>query len=334
MKKNARIIPALLVMAALLACLLCGCGAESKSADTGYMTEPGTPEIWNGKTSWDESYAADSEMEYGWNESYAEKLSSGFSPEMNVKIIRRADIDLESTDFDAAAAGLDAAVAEAGGYFERSELNNYSRYRQGYYTVRVPAERFQSFCDAVGALCQVNSISRSADDVSESYYDTEARLVTQQTKLARLQELLAQAESMEDIITLESAISETELAIESLTGSLRKYDSLVSFATVNITLNEVYKLSEIEEPAIGFGAKLGEAFRRGCTGFVDTMQSLLLAIARGWVGWLIFLVIAAVAAVVIVRSVRRSRAREAARRTQREQQRQTRETQSGAKSEP
>ena len=333
MKKNAKGIAALLVLAALLACLLCGCGAGSKSADSAYMTEPSTPGSKGEMASWDGGYAEAADMEYGWNESYAEKLSSGYSPEMDVKIIRSADIDLESTEFDDAAAGLNAAVAEAGGYFERSELNNYSRYRQGYYTVRVPAERFESFCTAVGALCQVNSIRRSADDVSESYYDTEARLVTQQTKLARLQELLAKAESMEDIITLESAISETELAIESLTGSLRKYDSLVSFATVNITLNEVYKLTEIEEPAIGFGAKLGEAFRRGCTGFVDTMQSLLLAIARGWVGWLIFLVVAAVAAVVIVRSVRRSRAREAARRAQREQQRETRETQSGAKPE-
>ncbi len=318
MKKNARLITALAVLTALLAMLLCGCGAASKSADSASMTEPSTPGSKGEMASWDGGYVG--EMEYGWSDGYTESLSSGYSPEMDIKIIRRAEIDLESTEFDDAAAGLNAAVAEAGGYFERSELNNYSRYRQGYYTVRVPAERFESFCAAVGALCQVNSISRSADDVSESYYDTEARLITQQTKLTRLQELLAKAESMEDIITLESAISETELAIESLTGSLRKYDSLVNYATVTITLNEVYKLTEIEEPAIGFGAKLGEAFRRGCTGFVDAMQSLLLAIARGWVGWLIFLVIAAVVAIVVTRAVRRSRAREAERRAQREQQ--------------
>ena len=318
MKKNARIIFALAVLAALLAALLCGCGAASKSADSAYMTEPSTPGSKGEAASWDGGYVE--EMEYGWNDSYAESLSTGYSPEMNVKIIRRAEIDLESTEFDDAAAGLNAAVAEAGGYFERSELNNYSRYRQGYYTVRVPAERFESFCAAVGALCQVNSISRSADDVSESYYDTEARLITQQTKLTRLQELLAKAESMEDIITLESAISETELTIESLTGSLRKYDSIVNYATVTITLSEVYKLTEIEEPAIGFGAKLGEAFRRGCTGFVDAMQSILLAVARGWVGWLIFLVIAAVVAIVVTRAVRRSRARDAERRALREQQ--------------
>ena len=49
------------------------------------------------------------------------------------------------------------------------------------------------------------------------YYDNEARLTTQRTKLERLQELLSKAEAMEDIITIESAISETELQIEYLT---------------------------------------------------------------------------------------------------------------------
>lgn len=319
----------LLLTVLLLVGLLCGCGAASKAANGAYYdTAPGASEEWSEAPNL--GYSTGSDLDYGADDgagTYPETLSSGFSFAENVKIIRRAEIELESTEFDAAAAGLEAAAAEASGYFERSELNNYSRYRQGYYTVRVPAERFQSFCDAVSALCQVNSISRSAEDVSEVYYDTEARLTTQQTKLERLQELLAQAESMEDIIKLESEISETELAIESLTGSLRKYDSLVGFATVNVTLSEVYKLSEIEEPAIGFGAKLGEAFRRGCTGFVDGVQSLLLAIARGWVGWLIFLVIAAVAAILVTRSVRRSRARRAARTPRPAPPQQTQQTQ-------
>lgn len=56
------------------------------------------------------------------------------------------------------------------------------------------------------------------DDVSEAYYDTEARLKTQQTKLDRLHALLEQAATMEDIIALETALSETELQIEYLTG--------------------------------------------------------------------------------------------------------------------
>ncbi len=241
-------------------------------------------------------------------------LQPGTGLPENVKLIYRANIDMESTEFDAALQGLNELVARLGGYFETSELNNYSSYRNGYYVVRLPSENFETFCSAVGEICQINHLNRSAEDISERYYDTESRLVTQQTKLARLQELLRQAELMEDIITLESAISETELAIEQLTGTLRKYDSLVGYATITISLSEVYKLTEVEEPAIGFGAKMAAAFRSGSARFADGMEDFLLSVARGWIGWLIFLIIVVAVVLIVLRARRRRRANAAQRR--------------------
>ena len=294
----------LILSALLLLTLLCGCGGGMKTessyarADTApKAASSGTGAVYDNAAGWAEETKSEASGEPA-------QISSGLPA--NTKLIYRASIDMESTEFDAAMQGLNDLVARLGGYFESSELNNYASYRRAYFTVRLPAENFESFCGAVGEICQVNNLSRSAEDVSEFYYDTESRLVTQQTKLARLQDLLRQAEEMEDIITLESAISETELAIEQLTGTLRKYDSLVSYATVTINLSEVYKLSTVEEPAIGFGAKLGQAFRSGATGFVNGLQRFLLNIARGWIGWLVFIIIV-VAVILIIRKIRRSR---------------------------
>ena len=295
----------------LLLTLLCGCGGSSK---TEAYARADAPKMASGGTA---SYAADNGAGWAMDEAKAEAPGAPMPEPMpqqqsaglpaNVKLIYRANIDLESTEFDSALQGLNELVARLGGYYENSELNNYANYRRGYYVVRVPSENFEAFCTAVGELCQVNNISRSAEDVSERYYDLESRLATQQTKLARLQELLKQAEDMEDIITLESAISETELAIEQLTGTLRKYDSLVGFATVTVNLTEVYKLTEVEQPVIGFGAKLAQAFRTGSTGFVNGLQGFLLGVARGWIGWLIFIVIVVVV-ILVVRKIRRKRA--------------------------
>ena len=162
----------------------------------------------------------------------------------------------------------------------------------------------------MGTLCQVNSINRDTQDVSEYYYDTESRLITQQTKLERLQALLAQAETMEDIIALESAISETELVIEQLTGTLRHYDSLVGYSTVTISLSEVYQLRGTDAPAIGVGAKLTAAFSAGSRNFVSGIQDFLLGFARGWAGWLLFLLVVAVIVLLAVRGYRRRRERE------------------------
>ena len=237
----------------------------------------------------------------------------------NVKMIYRGYLYLESTGFDAAVSGLEALVAEMGGYFESSELNNYSPYRTAYYVVRVPSAQYQPFCGRVGQLAQVNSQRHTTENVSEAYYDTESRLITQRTKLERLQELLAKADVMEDIITLESAIAETELQIERLTGTLRKYDALVDYATVEINLEEVYELTEQEQPVIGFGAKLVEAFKTGTNNFVDDLERFALRFARNWISRTISLVFWIVVIVVGVRLLRKKKDFSLFRRKKKEQ---------------
>ena len=305
----------------LLLSLLCGCGSKNTmdlTDDANYAPGVSEDQRVGGLTA--SSWSTESDLEYVSAPAEAplpmpepdlpaDQAPSAGLPD-NVKIIYTADINLESTDFDAVVRGMEALVANLGGYFEYSNLENYnSNYRTGNYTVRVPAEQFEAFCSGVGGLGQVNSISRNAQDVSEAYYDMESRLATQRTKMERLQALLAKADNMENIISLENAISETELAIEQLTGSLRKYDSLVGYSTVHIYLQEVYQLTEQEQPAIGFGAKLAAAFRSGCSSFVYGIQDLLITLARGWVGWLIFLAVIVVVLLVFLRLRRQRKAR-------------------------
>lgn len=321
----------LLLAALLLVSLLCACGRSAASADS---MAPMAPADMTASSQFAAAGAA-SNSGGGWSMDNALEAEKGYpsgeynsapAPEPveapaasgklqplaagvpeNAKLIYTADINLQTTEFDNATAALTELVTSMGGYFENSSVNNYSSYRYGSYTVRVPARSFDAFCSQVGQLCQMTYISRSADDVSEFYYDTESRLATQQTKLDRLQELLARADSMEDIITIESAISETELAIEQLTGTLRHYDSLVGYSTVYISLDEVYRLDDVEQPAIGFGAKLAAALKSGCSRFIWDLQSFLLGVASNWVGWLTFIVVAAVVVVAVVRLIKRRR---------------------------
>ena len=244
--------------------------------------------------------ADDAGGSYGaWPEAQVAEETTGESGEdrlENAKMIYTARMEVETTGFDAADADLRTLVEVLGGYFEQAAVHNYgSGYRSGDYTVRIPADQFQAFLDRVGTICHVTYKEEGSENVSEAYYDAESRLVTQQTKLERLQALLAQAENMEDIITIESAISDTELEIEQLTGTLRHYDSLVDFSTVYITLQEVYQLSNVEEPATSFGSRVGTAFASGWRGFVSTLESLAVALAYGWV-WLLLLAVIGAAA--------------------------------------
>ena len=146
-------------------------------------------------------------------------------------------------------------------------------------------------------------MSSSAENITEAYYDTDSRLKTAQIKLERLQELLSKADNMADIITIESAISDTEYEIESLSGTLRHYDALVDYATVSLTLSETYKLDENEGAPLTFGARIARAFTNGLRDTGVFLEDLAIGIANN----LVFLAVLAALAVVVVRAVRKKK---------------------------
>ena len=277
---------------------LTACGAASKTAASSANSRPAdTVSATEEKGDFD----ADTN---GYDD---EGRDSGGSVLENQKIIYTGDINLETTEFDETVKAV-AALAEAkGGYLESSTVGGGSRgYRWADYTVRVPSAQFQSFLDQAGELAHVTWRNTNLENITETYYDTAGRLKTQQIKLERLQKLLAQAENMEDIITIESAISETEWNIEDLSGTLRHYDALVDFATVTVSLQEVYKYSDTEELPENFGQRIGNALSRGWRSFVDGMADFIVALAYSWM-WIVLWAAVIIAAAVIVGKIRRRR---------------------------
>lgn len=295
-----RIVSLLLTL--VLALLLAGCGSAQAAGSDNAAVPRDSGDYWN--TSADTNGAdEDYNMAYDTAEPGAMEGENGeIQTGKPAKRIYTGYMEMQTLDFDAASSGIDALVDELGGYFQQSSTSNgNSGYRHASYTVRVPAEQFDTFFQKAGALCHVTYSNTNTDDVSESYYDTEARLETARIKLERLQTLLAKATSMEDIITIESAISETEWEIENLSGTLRHYDALVDYATIDVELSEVYKLSGQDEAVTTFGGRLGQSFVKGLKAVGNALEDFAVWLAYSWV-WL--LVIAAVI-VVVVRIVRR-----------------------------
>ena len=291
-----RIVSLLLTL--VLALLLVGCGGKAAAGDSAAQSaDSESGGYWN--TAADADYNMDYTAEEPGASAYNDSEEESVRP---AKRIYTGYMEMQTLDFDAASSGIDALVKELGGYFQQSSTSNRSSgYRYGSYIIRVPAEQFDTFFQKAGALCHVTYSNAETDDVSESYYDTQARLETARIKLERLQTLLAKATSMEDIITIESAISETEWDIESLSGTLRHYDALVDYATINVELSEVYKLSGQDEAVTTFGGRLGQSFVNGLQAVGNALEEFAVWLAYSWI-WL--LVIAAVI-VVIVRIVRR-----------------------------
>lgn len=289
------------LLALMLALSLAACSAKSASSDSASMASDSYD--FNGAELPDAKYDDTASDDGAWNGQEVSSAGADLA-ERGVKMVYTASIEMQTLEFDQAAQDIASLVESMGGYFEQKNFSNYSSsYRHASYTVRVPAEQFTDFCTQVGTLCHVTWQSDTAENISERYYDTQSRLETAQIKLERLQELLSKADNMADIITIESAISDTEYEIESLSGTLRHYDALVDYATVSLTLSETYKLDENEGAPLTFGARIARAFTNGLRDTGVFLEDLAIGIANN----LVFLAVLAALAVIVVRAVRKKK---------------------------
>ncbi len=299
-----------IILALMMALALVGCGAAKAPAENATMDMFYSDDAADMEMGFDAGgapmepmgdYREEAEMQNGAYEQFS-STTGGADALKDAKMVYRANMDLQTLSFDKADADISALVKAMGGYFEQRSISNRSSgYRYADYTVRIPAEKFESFCTQMGTLCHLVYKNESADNITESYYDTQSRLVTAQTKLERLQELLSRAESMEDIITIESAISDTEWTIENLTGTLRTYDSLVDYATVYMSLSEVYELSGQGQAPVTFGDRLVESFLGGLKSIGRAAQNFAVWLAYSW----FWLAVVIVIIIVVIRTIRR-----------------------------
>lgn len=286
-----------LLMTLMLLLGSCACGAGS-SGDTAASSSGGAANEMTGADSgWANGSTQDAPQE-------SEGQSSA-SVYQDAKLIRRAYLQVQTETFDQAVESLEKMVAECGGYFQNASveggsLRNQNATRWGSYTIRLPQEQFDTFLGRTGELGYVTSQSESSENVSQQYYDTQARLKAQRTKQERLLSLLEKADSMETIVALEDALSEVEYEIESLTTSLNEYDSLIRYSTIELTLDEVGTITTTPGERDSLGARMAAGVQSSFRGLINGGKELLVLLSYNLVLVLVVIVIA-VAAVVILR---------------------------------
>lgn len=252
----------------------------------------------------------------GMPDGEAESMAGGsVYQNAGAKLIRRAELYIQTEQFDQSVEELNQLVAGCGGYFEMASVYGGGRRdayasRSGEYTVRVPAEQYSRFFHSAGDLGYVTNRTESSEDVGERYYDTEVRLKTQRTKQERLLSLLEQAETMEDIIALESALSEVEYQIEQYSSELNRYDALISYATFNIYLSEVGKVTQEVGETASLGARMAAGFQSSFRGLVQGGQDFLVWVSYHLVLTVILAAVAAAAVLVGRRELKRLRKKE------------------------
>ena len=228
------------------------------------------------------------------------------------KLIQKVNMSVETENLDIVLGHIDNRVQELNGYIEASNIRNGSaysgsRYRRAEMTIRIPAENLTQFVDHMGEVSNVVSSNKTVDDVTLSYVSIESRMKALQTEEARLLELLAKAETLKDLLTVESRLTDVRTELEQVTSSLRVMDNQVNYATVDLYIDEVTEYTPVEEPETVW-QRISEGFVKSLKGVGNFFEELLVFLIVGspyFVLVAILLAIPTIVIVVIIKLIRR-----------------------------
>ncbi|MFR2849101.1 MAG: DUF4349 domain-containing protein [Hungatella hathewayi] len=176
------------------ALFLTGCGASKSSS--AYMAET-TAASYDNKA---EVYQETAAMEYDQVSPEDGGLTSS-TGNLNVqpasrKLIRNANMDVETSDFDGLLETISSQITALGGYTQDSSVtgssmtgNNEPRRRYASITARIPQEKLDSFITTVEQNGNITNRYESTSDVTLQYSDLESRkksLIVEQDRIGML----------------------------------------------------------------------------------------------------------------------------------------------------
>lgn len=286
--------------AALLAFVLAGCGSSYDKGSSNYTNDGyyAMPDSVNSAGIYEEA-----DYDYGYEESgvcESPAAEAGGDVRAGRKLIRTVNLQVETMDFDVLLSYVQNRTQELGGYVESLNSNNGSNYygtnysgsgyrndRTASVTLRIPKNNLDNFLVQVEENSNITSRSEREVDVTLDYVDLDSHKTVLLAEQERLLSFLEQAETVEEMIMLESRLSEVRYQIESMESQLRTYDNQIEYSTVYLNITEVVELTPVpvkqqttwERIADGFMNSLkniGKGFREFFIGFVIVLPYLVL----------------------------------------------------------
>lgn len=186
------------------------------------------------------------------------------------KIIKDGHMTVKSTDIAESKKSMDGILKNLKAYYETEELQN-NDYRTSYtLRIRIPSENFEQLISAIeSGGDEIMHKSIQTRDVTEQYMDIETRLTNKRGYLKRYKELLAKANSIKDILSIEAEIRPLEEEIESQEGRLRYLSDQVAFSTLNMTLYTDKEYVYKPQPKDNFWERVKKSVSSGWSAVVD-----------------------------------------------------------------
>lgn len=189
------------------------------------------------------------------------------------KLIRNGSLDFQVDDVKNTRTEIVKIGKELNAYISSESESNYGDRLQYNQLIRVPAEQFDALVTRIEPLAKkVENKNISTQDVTAEFIDVEVRLKTKKELETRYREILKQAKTVEEIISIESQIANVRSEIESMEGRLNFLKNQVSFSTLNVSYYETIGTD------FGFASKFIQSLKGGW----DNLLSFIIFMVNLW----------------------------------------------------
>jgi hypothetical protein len=202
--------------------------------------------------------------------------AGGTSPEQGIPtlgtvgrdLILTASVTMRSRDPWATADQARAIAAGLGGDVLGLSQSGSGDQRNATLTIRVPSDRFD---DALAQLKKLEGevLTSNVDgkDVTDQFVDLQARLTARQAEEQSYLALLTKAQSVDEILKVQSALFNVRAQIEQLQGQLNSMKGRIDYSTITMSISPLVPVagpSGTWDPSVTFAralAALGALFR-------------------------------------------------------------------------
>lgn len=220
-------------------------------------------------------------------------------PTLSSKVVKTGTLQLQvaSGALPSAVGRLSSDATGLSG-FVASTSESTGGAASGDVTLRVPVANFDTLVVDAQKLGKTLQLTTTGQDVTAQYVDLQARIQSLQTARTQFEQILARAQSIGDILAVESQISDLQTQVEQLQGQFRVLDDQATYSTLTIQIGEAGKpVPTPPKPKVPSG--MSKAWSHARHSFAHGAESILAATggialfvvtvaivtAVGWIAW-------------------------------------------------
>jgi len=290
----------------LAAALLSGCSSQEPfedtvraiTTDTDYLPGDGNANQQALSEIAPQSFASASDQ------ASAEKSTAGSAPQdaprTESMMIRVASLGLEVKNVDEALERLQNTAKAHDAEITELQAKNTGASSQGaearqslddaHVTLRVPQAKLDALTSDLFKLGTVVSWDTSADDVSEEYVDTSARIRNLKAEETRLLSFFDKAGKISDLLEIERELTRVRGEIESMQARINYLDRQVERATIRVHLSKPGGIIRPNDSGWGFIDAIAIGLQ-GAASIMKVLITLLISltplITIGLLAWLL-----------------------------------------------